>query len=125
MIIISNSQINSLKTLYNGKKIPLILPIIVNIKLISNFKEKANHFNDFFASQFTPISNHSALPNTKNFVTNVSLSSIQFKEQDILKIIRYMLYLPIKKVISNSCKIITQFRRCQYVVKFSKELSST
>ena len=125
MIIISNSQINSLKTLYNGKKIPLILPIIVNNKLISNFKEKANHFNDFFASQFTPISNHSALPNTKNFVTNVSLSSIQFKEQDILKIIRYMLYLPIKKVISNSCKIITQFRRCQYVVKFSKELSST
>ena len=81
-----------LKTLYNGKKTPLILPIIVNNKLISNFEEKANHFNDFFASQFTPISNHSALPNTKNFVTNVSLSSIQFKEQDILKIIRSLNY---------------------------------
>ena len=34
-----------LKTLYNGKKIPLIPPILVNNKFILNFKEKANHFN--------------------------------------------------------------------------------
>ena len=39
-----------LKTLYNGIKIPLILPILINSKLISNFKEKANHFNAFFTS---------------------------------------------------------------------------
>ena len=65
-----------LKTLYNGKKIPLIPPILVNNKLISNFKEKANHFNAFFASQFTPVSNDSALPGTNNYVCNVSLSSI-------------------------------------------------
>ena len=39
-----------LKTLYNRKKIPLIPPILVNKKLISNFKEKANHFSNFFAS---------------------------------------------------------------------------
>ena len=45
-----------LKTLYNGKKIPLIPPILVNNKLISNFKEKANHFNAFFH-----ISVHSSL----------------------------------------------------------------
>ena len=38
-----------LKTLYNGKKIPLIPPVLVNNKLISNFKEKANYFNDFFS----------------------------------------------------------------------------
>ena len=36
-----------LKTLYNGNKIPLIPPILVNNKLISNFREKANYFNDF------------------------------------------------------------------------------
>ena len=53
-----------LKTLYNGKKIPLIPPILVNNKLISNFKEKANHFNAFLASQCTPVSNDSALPST-------------------------------------------------------------
>ena len=50
-----------LKTLYNGKKILLVHPILVNNKLISNFKEKANYLNDFFASHCTPISNDSAL----------------------------------------------------------------
>ena len=76
-----------LKTLSNGKKIPLIPPILVNNKLTSDFKEKANHFNTFFASQSIPVSNDSALPNTTNSVSDVSLSSIQFKDQDILKII--------------------------------------
>ena len=33
-----------LKTLYNGKKISLIPPTLVNNKLRSKFKEKANHF---------------------------------------------------------------------------------
>ena len=50
-----------LKTLYNGKKIPLIPPIIISNKLVPNFKEKANHFNAFFASQCTPVSNNSTL----------------------------------------------------------------
>ena len=81
-----------LKFLYNGKKIPLIPPILVNNKLISNFKEKANHFNAFFASQCTAVSNDSALPSTTNSVSNVSLSSIQFKDQDILKITRFLNY---------------------------------
>ena len=81
-----------LKTLYNGKKIPLIPPILVNNKLISNFKEKANYFSDFFASQCTPMSNDSALPNSSNSVFNVSLSSIQFEDQDIPKIIRSLNY---------------------------------
>ena len=57
---------STLKTLYNGNKIPLIPPILVNNKLISNFREKANYFNDFFASQCTPISNCCALPNSSN-----------------------------------------------------------
>ena len=78
-----------LKTLYNGKKIPLIHPILVNNKLISNFKEKAYHFKTFFASQCIPIS---ALSTTTNSVSNVSLSSIQFKDQDILKIICSLKY---------------------------------
>ena len=81
-----------LKALCNGKKIPLIPPILVNSKLISNFKEKANHFNAFFASQCTRVSNDSVLPSKTNSVSNVSLSSIQFKDQDILKIIRSLNY---------------------------------
>ena len=75
-----------LKTLYNGKKIPLIPLILVNNKLISNFKEKANHCNTFFASQCTPVSNDSALPSTSNSVSNVS------EDQDILKITRSLNY---------------------------------
>ena len=81
-----------LKALCNGKKIPLIPPILVNSKLISNFKEKANHFNAFFASQCTRVSNDSVLPSKTNSVSNVSLSSIQFKDQDILKITRFLNY---------------------------------
>ena len=76
-----------LKTFYNGRKIPLIPPILVKNNFISNSKEKANHFHTFFASQCTSVSTDSALPNTTNSVSNVSLSSIQFEDQDILKII--------------------------------------
>ena len=38
------------------------------------------------------MSNDSALPSTTNSVSNVSLSSIQFKDQDILKITRFLNY---------------------------------
>ena len=61
-----------LKTLYNGKEIPLIPPILINNKLISNFKEKANHFNRFFTSQCTPISNDSTLFLEATPVTNAN-----------------------------------------------------
>ena len=43
-------------------------------------------------SQCTPISNDSALPDSSNSVSNVSLSSIHFEDQDILKIIRSLNY---------------------------------
>ena len=76
-----------LKTLYNGKKIPLIPPILISNKLVSNFKEKANHFNDFFASQCTPVPNNSTLPLVTASITNASLSSISFNDQDILNVI--------------------------------------
>ena len=76
-----------LKTLYNGKKIPLIPPILISNKLVSNFKEKANHFNAFFASQCTPVPNNSTLPLVTTPITNASLSSISFNDQDILNVI--------------------------------------
>ena len=74
-----------LKTLYNGKKIPLI-PLILTNKLISKFKEKANYFNAFFASHCTPIPDDSMLPFVITPATNASLSSISFRDQDVLKI---------------------------------------
>ena len=77
-----------LKSFYKGTKVPLIPPLLVNNKAVSDFTEKANLFNDFFASQCTPISNNSALPSKKSFKTNKRLYKLNIKEDDILKIIR-------------------------------------
>ena len=35
----------------NNKKTPIIPPLLVSNKIVSNFSEKANLFNKFFASQ--------------------------------------------------------------------------
>ena len=40
-----------LKSFYKGNMVPLIPPLLVNNKIVSDFTEKANLFNDFFASQ--------------------------------------------------------------------------
>ena len=37
-----------LKTFYNKRKIPLIPPLLVNNSFVTDFKEKANLFNEFF-----------------------------------------------------------------------------
>ena len=42
-----------LKTFYNGDKIPLIPPIIVNDKLVSDYEEKANHLIYLWFSMHT------------------------------------------------------------------------
>ena len=36
-----------LKTFYNGRKIPIIPPLLINDKLETDFKKKANHVNAF------------------------------------------------------------------------------
>ena len=68
------------------KPIPLIPPLLVNNKFVSDFTEKANLFNDFFASQCTPISN-SSYPQ-ENLLKHKRLLTLNFKKDDILKIIR-------------------------------------
>ena len=51
-----------LKTFYNGKKVTLIPSLIINNKLKPDFKRKADHFNNLFASKCTPLKNDSVLP---------------------------------------------------------------
>ena len=56
-----------LKTLLNGRKIPLIPPILVGDKFITNFSEKATLFNEYFAKQCTLIENSSQIPDQDIF----------------------------------------------------------
>ena len=77
-----------LKSFYNDSKVPLISPLLVNNKIVSDFTKKANIFNDFFALQRTPLNNSSVLPVKVTFKTHSRFNSIGFEEDDILKIIR-------------------------------------
>ena len=43
----SNTYWSILKTFYNGRKIPIIPPLLINDKLETDFKKKAHHFNVF------------------------------------------------------------------------------
>ena len=76
-----------LKTFVNGSKIPLISSLLVDNKLITDFLDKANLFNNFFAKQCTPISNDSTVHVSKNFVTRERFLSLEFCVDDIVKII--------------------------------------
>ena len=77
-----------LKTFYNDKKIPLILPLLIDDKFVTDTQAKANIFNKFFADQCTPLKNNSMLPTNQLFMTQATLRSLDFNEGEILKIIR-------------------------------------
>ena len=71
--------------LYN-KKIPAIPPLLVDGNFISDFCEKANLFNNFFASICTPIKNNSRLP-PFIYKTNTRIHCFCVTNKDILSII--------------------------------------
>ena len=50
-------------------KIPLVPPLIMNNRVISNCREKANFFDNFFASQCTPIISDSKLTSAVQYRT--------------------------------------------------------
>ena len=66
------------------KQNPGIAPLLINDQLATDFKEKANKFNEFFSFKCTPIDNGSITP---IFFTNARLSTILFDGKD-LKIVR-------------------------------------
>ena len=61
---------------------------MVDNKLVTNIKTKANIFNEYFAEQCTLLKNSSVLPINQTFLTQSRLTSLDFNEEDILKIIR-------------------------------------
>ena len=76
-----------LRSFYNGRKVPLIPPILKGNKYVSDFKEKANYFNEFLGLQCSPVVNGSVL-HDKSYLTASSLDSITISGSDILKTIR-------------------------------------
>ena len=77
-----------LKTFSNEKKIPLIANLLVDDKHVTDIKTKANIFNEYFAEQCTLLKSNSVLPINQTFLTQSRLTSLDFSEEEILKIIR-------------------------------------
>ena len=70
----------------NKSNIPRIPPLLVNNKFITNCKEKAKIFNEYFVSQCTPFNNCSSLP-AFDFITDQRLSDIGVSSAEIIEII--------------------------------------
>ena len=64
------------------KKVPIIPPLLINNEIISDFEAKANHFNNFFASQCTPLNNNSKIPENQTYKTYTKLPLIKFMNKD-------------------------------------------
>ena len=97
------------KTFFNGRKIPVIPPLFIDDKLVSDFKEKASRFNEFFSLLCTPLNNGSECPSRPILVTNETLSSFVSDDQDIIKIIRA---LNINKSYGHDYISIRMIKRC-------------
>ena len=54
----------------------------------TDFKKKAYHLNMFFASKCTPLINNSVLPDSVDYISTARLSSTNYNNVDILKIIK-------------------------------------
>ena len=78
---------SAFKRLLNNKKITNIPPLLFNGNFITNFKEKASIFNDYFAKQCKIFVNNSVLPHAVNPLPTFSLRSILINESDIISII--------------------------------------
>ena len=55
---------------------------------ITDIRTKTNILNKFFEEQCTPIKNESVLPTNEMFLTKSRLGTLDFNENEILKIIR-------------------------------------
>ena len=70
------------------KKIPLIPPLLVDDKFVNDTKTKPDIFYNLFAEQCTPLKNDSKLPSNQIYLTQSKLVSLDFNEDEVLKIIR-------------------------------------
>ena len=72
------------------KKIPITPPLLIDDNFVTDIQTKANIFNKFFAEQCTPLKNSSVLRANQMFLAQSRLNSINFNEDEIVKIIRVL-----------------------------------
>ena len=87
----ANPYWSILKTLLNNKKIPSIPPLFYQGEYVTNFKEKVELFNSFFAKQCSIIQNSSKLPLTftikRKSLFQVLLSTVMISQQLFITLI--------------------------------------
>ena len=76
------------KVFYDSKRLPLIPPLLVHNKFVTDLKAKANIFNDFFSKQCTPLANGSKQPENQVYLTNSRVNSVPFYINLVMNIIR-------------------------------------
>ena len=109
-----------LRTFYSGKKIPLILPLVIKDQLKADFREKASFFSLYFAKQCTPIKNDSFIPAETNCLSDVTILAVDFEDQDIVKIIRaldnistHMIKICDSSIVKNGFAILESIIFCK------------
>ena len=71
------------------QKIPIIPPLLVSDKFVTNVLEKDGLFNEFFSKQCQTLQNNSTLPKSNTYQTENRLNDITFDNEKLLKIIQY------------------------------------
>ena len=61
---------------------------MIDDKFVTDIQTKANISNKFFADQCTPLKNGSVLPKSQIFLTQSRICTLDFNEEELMKIIR-------------------------------------
>ena len=77
-----------LRSFYNDRNVPLILPLLIDDKFVTEIQTKTKIFNNFFADQCQPLNNASDPPTNQISLTHSRLGSLDFNEGELLQIIR-------------------------------------
>ena len=83
----SKAYLPLLKSFLSNKKFPIIPPILHSNEFVTDFKKKAELFNPYFANQCTLKNSNNTLLVSVQRLTDKPLSSINFSEDDIMKVI--------------------------------------
>ena len=102
-----------MKSLLIDKKNPSIPPLPENNEYITDFKNKAELFNSFFANQWSWINNNSQLPPTLSYKTNERFYPVKIMDDGLLKMIKFIRPSP-KKIFQRhnpkGIKLVTRLK---------------